>query len=207
LSESALKLLSDIRQCRLCEKQFAHQPNPIIQLNSQARILIIGQAPGLKAHQSDQPWNDPSGDKLRDWLGVSRDMFYNESLFAHLPMALCFPGYKNGADAPPPKICEKTWHKPALQLLKPQLTLIIGRYAQQHYLPEYPSLTEAIQASSILASSKEQNTQKLQKSQFTLPHPSGRNNRWLAKHPWFETETLPTIKNAVARVLNAANCG
>ncbi|NVK57792.1 MAG: uracil-DNA glycosylase family protein [Alteromonadaceae bacterium] len=182
-------LLAEVRACRLCADTLPHPPRPILQADCAARILIIGQAPGIKAHDSALPWNDASGDKLRRWLGVTREQFYSPQ-FAHLPMAFCFPGYKNGADAPPPKICAPSWHARVMTLLKPALTLHIGRYSQQYYLPEYATLTDAVRATTAHGGER-----------FVLPHPSGRNNRWQSRNPWFESHALTQIQQRVQEVL------
>lgn len=183
------KLFSDIHRCTLCSGVLPHAPRPVVQLHAEAKIVIVGQAPGIKAHESHQPWNDASGDKLRLWLGVNRSAFYS-SLFTHLPMAFCFPGYKNGADAPPPKICSATWHKPVLDQLSPELMIHIGRYSQQYYFPEYKTLTDAVEQTASSGSDA-----------MVLPHPSGRNNRWLVKNPWFEKRVLPLLREKVAAIL------
>lgn len=190
MSSSLQTLVNDIRQCKLCQTQFSHAPNPIIQVSDTAKVLIIGQAPGVKAHQSNTPWNDDSGDKLRRWLGVNKPQFYNDALFAHLPMAFCFPGYKHNADAPPPKICAQTWHNNVLRQLSPTLTLYIGRYSQQRYLPMFKSVTQAVRGTTHTAGHC-----------HALPHPSGRNNRWLAQHPWFEKHAILTIQQSVKSAL------
>lgn len=189
MTQPADSLLAEIRSCTLCAGNLPYPPRPIVQIEAQARILIIGQAPGVKAHDSAKPWNDSSGDKLRHWLGVNREQFYSPA-FTHLPMAFCFPGYKNGADAPPPKICAQTWHARVQALLHPALTLYIGRYSQQYYLPGHKTLTEAVRST----------TQTPGKA-FALPHPSGRNNRWQARNPWFEAHSLAVLRQRVRAVL------
>ncbi len=189
MTRQADSLLAEIRSCKLCAGNLPYPPRPIVQIEEQARILIIGQAPGIKAHDSSQPWNDASGDKLRGWLGVNREQFYSP-IFTHLPMAFCFPGYKNGADAPPPKICAVTWHAKVQAQLKPALTLYIGRYSQQYYLPEYKTLTEAVRL-----------TTQSPGNAYSLPHPSGRNNRWQARNPWFEAQSLEVLRYSIAGIL------
>ena len=182
-------LVVKARNCRLCAPHLPHQPNPIFSTAPSTKVLIIGQAPGLEAHERTIAFDDPSGDRLRDWLSVSRETFYNPSLISVLPMGFCFPGYKNGADAPPRKECAPAWHNDFLLYLKPEVTLYVGRYSQQYYLPQFKTLTEAVRTPS--------------ESHFVLPHPSGRNNRWLAKNPWFELEILPALKRSIASVLSA----
>ena len=181
------KLLKNIHQCKQCEGCIPFPPRPILQVATTARILIIGQAPGAAAHHANKPWLDKSGDRLRDWLGVSADIFYNPRIFAVIPMGFCFPGYKNKADAPPRKECAPLWHKALIGALNPTITLLVGRYAQQYYLPKFSSLTEAVRQTSY-----NNNTP------YVLPHPSGRNNVWLKKNPWFQASVLPIIKTAVA---------
>ena len=180
----------EISACRICQGILPNAPRPIFQLSPQAKIVIIGQAPGIKAHDSAQPWNDASGDKLRSWLGVTRAQFYSD-LFAHIPMAFCFPGYKRGADAPPPKICAETWHDRALSYIAPQLIIHIGRYSQAYYLPQFKTLTEAVKATSTS-----------QGQRIVLPHPSGRNNRWQAKNKWFEAEVIPLLRQRLRYLLS-----
>jgi len=179
--------LEKIRACRLCEGQMDRPPNPILQAHSGARILIASQAPGNKADRSGVPFNDPSGSRLRDWMQISEQDFYDPRRVAILPMGFCFPGYKNGADAPPRKECAPAWHNDFLLYLKPEVTLYVGRYSQQYYLPQHKTLTEAVRSPT--------------ETHFVLPHPSGRNNRWLAKNPWFELDTLPKLRDTVESVL------
>ena len=181
-------LVVNARNCRLCAPFLPHEPNPIFNTAPSAKILIVGQAPGLKAHQRDTAFDDPSGDRLRDWMSISKETFYTPHLVSVMPMAFCFPGYKNGADAPPRKECAPAWHKQFLSFLQPKVTLYVGRYAQQYYLPQFRTLTEAVQ--------------KPSESHFVLPHPSGRNNRWLAKNPWFELDILPDLKRTIVSVLS-----
>lgn len=184
--KSVNALMQEIRQCRLCEAHLPYVPNPVLAASAQSDLVLIGQAPGIKAHQSSTPWNDASGSRLRDWLGISADTFYDPQYVSLVPMGFCFPGYVRGADAPPRKECAPTWHKRLLSGISPQLTILIGRYAQQYYLPGYKTLTEAV---------KKQNNPEA--SLIVLPHPSGRNNRWLRQNPWFEEITLPLLKTKV----------
>ncbi|WP_414828501.1 uracil-DNA glycosylase family protein [Alteromonas sp. H39] len=180
------RLIKEVRQCRLCEAHLPYDPNPVLAASAASRLILIGQAPGIKAHQSSTPWNDASGNRLRDWLGIEFNTFYNAQYVSLVPMGFCFPGYVRGADAPPRKECAPTWHERLLRCISPQLTVLIGRYAQQYYLPSYPTLTQAV---------KEQNTPEA--TLMVLPHPSGRNNRWLRQNPWFIETTLPLLKNKV----------
>ncbi|MBU2976604.1 uracil-DNA glycosylase family protein [Alteromonas sp. C1M14] len=185
-------LLSKIKHCQICQHALPYPPNPVLSASPHAAITLIGQAPGLKAHESSTPWDDASGTRLRQWLGLDASSFYNDSLLAIIPMGFCFPGYKNGADAPPRKECAPAWHNALLNFIRPQLMILVGRYAQQYYLPQFKTLTQAVNA---------QNKTVRGVNTLVLPHPSGRNNRWLAQHPWFEERVLPEVKETVARVI------
>jgi len=195
---SSIDEISDrISACRNCEARFlatesGHQPRPVAWLSDRAPILIAGQAPGARVHASGIPFDDPSGDRLRDWLGVDRDTFYDRSRFAILPMAFCFPGYKNGSDLPPPPDCAKLWRQPAMAAM-PQikLTLLIGGYAQKWHLDgKALSVTERVRGWSDHIPDA-----------VPLPHPSWRNTGWLKKHPWFETDILPWLRARVRTLL------
>lgn len=192
-------LQAQITKCTLCAERFAatktaHQPRPVAWLSSSAPILIAGQAPGARVQISGRPFTDPSGDRLRDWLGVDETAFYDRSKFAILPMAFCFPGYDaKGSDLPPPKICADTWRNTAMQEMpQTKLILLIGAYAQKWHLPSTKklSLTARVEAWRDHAPAI-----------FSLPHPSWRNTGWIKKHPWFETELLPVLRNRVASLL------
>ena len=184
--KSMNSLMTEIRQCTLCKEHLPYSPNPVLAASVASKLVLIGQAPGIKAHQTSTPWNDASGNRLRDWLGIKTDTFYNTQYVSLVPMGFCFPGYVRGADAPPRKECATTWHKPLLGGISAQLTVLIGRYAQHYYQPQYKTLTEAV---------KSHNTPET--SLMILPHPSGRNNRWLRQNPWFEEITLPLLKKKV----------
>lgn len=186
-------LMQEVRQCRLCEEHLPYKPNPVLAASARSQLVIIGQAPGIKAHESSTPWNDASGMRLRDWLGIDRDTFYDSKYVSLIPMGFCFPGYLRGADAPPRKECAPTWHKRLLSEISTKLTVLVGRYAQHYYLPEYKTLTEAV---------KQHNTPD--RNIMVLPHPSGRNNRWLRQNPWFDEITLMQLKQKI-RDLNLAN--
>ena len=175
--------LENIRHCSLCQSSLPLPARPVVQLHPHARILIIGQAPGLLAHNSHTPWNDPSGDRLRGWLNVSRSQFYDPTLFAIMPMGFCYPGKKNGGDAPPSPACAPAWHNRIWQLIEPDLTILVGSYAQKYYLPTYSTLTEAV------------NAHVGDESMFVLPHPSGRNNRWLKQNEAALNNQLSAIRN------------
>ncbi|WP_100658579.1 uracil-DNA glycosylase family protein [Alteromonas flava] len=188
---SVAKLCQQVQNCTLCSSLLPHKPRPIFLFNPTARINLISQAPGRLAHESGIAWNDASGNRLRDWLGLTTHEFYNLGLVNVLPMGFCFPGYKNGADAPPIKICAPTWHPEFLAKSAAVFHIYIGRYAQQYYWPNYPTLTSAVADWQTL----------LKESALVLPHPSGRNNRWLAKHPWFEHSLLPQVRETISQIL------
>lgn len=188
-SESFCALMDRVRDCRLCEFALPHTPRPVLAASEHADIVIIGQAPGLIAHNTNTPWNDKSGDRLRHWLGIEHNTFYNPQRIALIPMGFCFPGYKNGADAPPRKECAPTWHNTLLSRINPQLTILVGRYAQQYYCKQYKTLTEAVK------------NQPVSGTLAVLPHPSGRNNRWLGRHPWFEASILPALRAQITHIL------
>lgn len=196
----ALKTLqTNITSCTLCTDRFAatktaHQPRPIAWLSSSAPILIAGQAPGARVQISGRPFTDPSGDRLRDWMGVDEAAFYDRSKFAVLPMAFCFPGYDaKGADLPPPRLCADTWQDMAMaHMPQVKLTLLIGAYAQKWHLPETKKLSVTARVA---------NWRDHAPVIFPLPHPSWRNSGWIKKNPWFETELLPVLQGRVASLL------
>ena len=179
--------LESVQQCRICEEFLPLGPRPVVQLDAQATILIAGQAPGRRVHESGVPFDDPSGDRLRDWLGVSRDVFYDRTKVAILPMGFCYPGTGKSGDLPPRRECAATWRRELLQRLEQvRLTLVIGEYAHKWHLPHrQKNLTETVRA-----------WQDYAPSIFPLPHPSPRNNIWLKKNPWFAESLLPALKKA-----------
>ncbi|MGF1752998.1 uracil-DNA glycosylase family protein [Vibrio makurazakiensis] len=186
-------LLADIRNCRVCEAELSHGANPVIQAHPDATLLIIGQAPGLKVHESSVPWNDASGVRLREWLGIDENTFYNEQKVAIVPMGLCYPGKGKSGDLPPRKECAPLWHKQVLKSLPNiKMTLLIGQYAQNYYLEDKTTttLTETIRQWQTWAPDF-----------LPLPHPSPRNNIWLKKNAWFEREVLPYIRKQVSEHL------
>jgi len=196
---SAETLRAQIRDCRLCQERFAatrtaHAPRPVTWFESSARILVIGQAPGLRVHQSGTPFLDRSGDRLRDWMGVDAATFYDRSRIAIVPMAFCFPGYSAaGADLPPPRICAETWHPSVMTRLPGvRMTLLIGGYAQRHYL----RLPASARVAETVA-----NWRQSAPAVIPLPHPSWRNSGWLKRHPWFEEELLPELRHRIAALL------
>lgn len=186
----AEQLVKQAKQCVHCTNMLPHAPKPIFIWPHKPKIVLISQAPGRLAHDSSLAWNDASGDRLRAWLGVDRKQFYESGLFAVLPMSFCFPGYKNNADAPPLKPCAPLWHPQFLEHANPSLILNIGRYSQQYYLSDYANLTLAIS-----------DFQRLLPNKIALPHPSGRNNRWLAKHSWFEQDLVPVLQERIKDIV------
>jgi len=191
-------LSDEITQCRLCAERFAathtaHDPRPVVWFRPSARLLIAGQAPGMRVHKSGKPFDDPSGDRLRDWLGIGPDQFYDLNRVAVVPMAFCFPGYDaKGSDLPPPRICGETWHKRVMQALgQVRLTVLVGGYAHKYHLGVKTGVTETVKAWSERAPAV-----------FTLPHPSWRNTAWLKKNPWFEADLLPDLRREVQKALH-----
>ncbi|WP_298716030.1 uracil-DNA glycosylase family protein [uncultured Oceanisphaera sp.] len=186
------RLLPQVRACRLCEAHLPLGPRPVVQMAPQARIMIIGQAPGTRVHETGIPWNDPSGDTLRRWLQLSREQFYDPDVIAIMPMGFCYPGRGKNGDLPPRPECAPTWHEPLLAALpRIRLTLLIGQYAQRYYLGnQYKTLTETVRHWRDFAPDR-----------LPLPHPSPRNRRWLSQNPWFEQEELPALRQRVHQVL------
>lgn len=195
MSRHTPTLLQRIRQCTLCASELPLPPKPILQVDRAARILIAAQAPGRLAHEAGRPFDDPSGDRLRRWLGVSRAQFYDARLFALVPMGFCFPGSRAGGDLPPRPECAPAWRQELLAYLPNiELTLVIGQYSQAYHLPHSEkTLTERVR-----------NWRKYWPQQLPLPHPSGRNNRWLKSHPWFEQEVIPCLQDRVKAIVEAA---
>ncbi|MEL6300016.1 MAG: uracil-DNA glycosylase family protein [Pseudomonadota bacterium] len=189
---SIQRLLKKVSDCSICSEHLPLGPRPVVQLHPAARILIAGQAPGRKVHESGVPFDDASGDRLREWLGVSREVFYDPKQLAILPMGFCFPGTGKSGDLPPRPECAPAWRDQLLgRLTSLELTLVIGQYAKAYHLPNAAkSVTETVQA-----------WRKHWPTVIPLPHPSPRNNIWLRKNPWFERELLPQLKSRVAEVL------
>ena len=182
------QILGDIAECRLCEAELIDGVRPVVQANENAQLVIIGQAPGIRVHNSGVPWDDPSGDRLRQWLNMDADAFYGDQV-AILPMGFCYPGKGKSGDLPPRKECAPAWHDKVLsELPNAKLILLIGSYAQHYYLESpYRTLTETVQ-----------NFSDFLPKYFVLPHPSPRNNIWLKKNPWFETEVLPALRERLS---------
>jgi len=186
------QLLIEVRSCTVCHKELPLEPNPVLRAKRAARILVIGQAPGVKVHESGIPWNDPSGKRLRMWLNVTDDAFYDETKIAIIPMGFCYPGKGNSGDLPPRKECAELWHQKLLnQLPNIKLTLLIGQYAQKYYLTK----TEATLAQTVKA------WQTYGPKFFPLPHPSPRNTRWFKNNSWFESKTIPQLRKKVRSAL------
>lgn len=188
------RLLEQVRACRLCEAHLPLGPRPVLRAERGARLLIVGQAPGTKVHATGIPWNDPSGERLRAWMGVTREQFYDASRIAIMPMGFCYPGrLPRGGDAPPRPECAPLWHDRVLaQLPRIELVLLVGSYAQQHYLDTLrkSTLTETVRA-----------WREYAPDYLPLPHPSFRNNHWLKQNTWFEEEVLPELRRRVAPIV------
>ncbi|WP_323786287.1 uracil-DNA glycosylase family protein [Thalassovita sp.] len=196
-------LTEDIAACRICADRFAatatrHAPRPVPWFRPSARVLVAGQAPGLRVHETGKPFFDRSGDRLRDWLGLSPEEFYDLDRVACVPAAFCFPGYSaKRADLPPPPICAGTWQERVMAALPAlQLRVLVGAYAHRNHLGVKGPLTETVR-----------NWQNYAPGIFVLPHPSWRNTGWLRRNPWFETELLPELKAAVRAAMNSNRIG
>lgn len=186
-------LLAEIRACRVCEEFLPHGPRPVLAASPTVRLLIVGQAPGRKVHESGIAWQDISGDRLRKWLAVDKETFYNDAKVALVPTGFCFPGSGNSGDLPPRPECAPLW-KPRLrpELNQVRLTLVVGAYAQAEELGDRakPTLTETVRA-----------WREYGPDVIPLPHPSPRNRPWLRKNPWFESELLPELRGSVRAAL------
>jgi len=202
--DSVEKLHDRIKACRICVETpignpLPHEPRPVAVLSSKAKIMIIGQAPGTRVHESGRPFTDPSGDRLRNWMGIDDEIFYNPDKLAIAPMGFCFPGLDaKGGDLPPRKECAKKWQEEVLEAM-PQVEtiLLIGMYAQKHHLGKKAAktLTETVHNwREITAMSNDPTF-------IPLPHPSWRNNTWIKKHPWFSSELLPELKKHVQKAV------
>ena len=186
-------LLTEIRACRICEEHLPLRPRPVVVATVSARVLIAGQAPGTRVHESGVPWDDASGDRLREWLDLDRDVFYDDSQVAIVPQGFCYPGKAGGGDLPPRPECALTWHDRLLAQL-PNVNLIVaaGRYAQKFHLGgrNKKTLTETVRA-----------WREYAPAVVPVPHPSWHNNRWLTVNPWFEHETLTYLRKRVRRLI------
>jgi uracil-DNA glycosylase len=194
IQQSMKQLLQQVKNCTVCAAHLADGVNPIIAAAPKSRIIIIGQAPGRIVHNTSIPWNDKSGDNLRNWLGIGKDIFYNPVLIALMPMGFCYPGVCKSGDLPPRPECAPLWHEKLLKKMpQVQLTLLIGQYAQNYYLGNTAkkNLTETVR-----------NFKNYLPLYFPLPHPSPRNNIWQAKNDWFGKEVLPELKKRVSSILS-----
>ena len=189
---SLTRLLEDVRACRHCEAHLPLGPRPVLRARPSARILLVGQAPGTRVHASGIPWDDPSGDRLRDWMGVDRTTFYDERKIAIVPIGFCYPGKGKSGDLPPRPECAPRWHASVLERLPNiELTLLIGKYAQDYYLADdFGNLTERVR-----------HWRDAPVATLPLPHPSPRNQLWLKKNPWFTEEVLPQLGANVSQLL------
>jgi uracil-DNA glycosylase len=185
-------LLREIRACTRCASDLAAGPRPVVQFSATSRIIIIGQAPGTRVHESGVPWNDASGERLRDWTGIDPATFYDPAKIALMPMGFCYPGTGTSGDLPPRPECAPLWHDQVLAALpEDRLTLLVGSYAQARYLPAGKmSLTEAVRGFAGCLPSA-----------FPLPHPSWRSTGWMTKNPWFEADVLPRLRSVVDAAL------
>ena len=190
MANSLNQLLTEIRACEICKEGLPHhEPRPVVEGASKAKIMIVGQAPGSVVHASGVPWDDASGRNLRRWLGVTDEQFYDPNLFAIVPMGFCYPGKGKSGDLPPRPECAPKWHKPLFDLMPEiKLTLLIGLYAQAYYLGDRRkrTLTETVT-----------NYQEYLPEYLPLVHPSPRNGIWQRKHPWFEAEVVPELQQVV----------
>lgn len=186
------QLQQDIARCRHCEAELPLGPRPVLQVGRQAKILIAGQAPGRRVHESGVPFDDASGNRLREWLNMDASVFYDPQQVAILPMAFCYPGSSPNGDLPPPKVCAQKWRQQVLaQMPNIVLTLVIGQYAQAwHFDDTVGNLTQRVQQ-----------WQRYWPEQVPLPHPSPRNNRWLRNNPWFEQQLLPRLQQRIKQIL------
>jgi uracil-DNA glycosylase len=186
-------LLREVRACRVCEAHLPNPPKPILLAAASATLMIVGQAPGRKVHETGIPWNDPSGDRLREWLKLEREVFYNSRRIAIIPAGFCYPGTGVNGDLPPRPECAPLWH-PKLRALLPhiKLTLLVGNYAQAYYLGDRmkSSVTETVRT-----------YQEYLPEFLPLPHPSPRNRGWLKSNPWFERKVIPQLRLLVSSAL------
>ena len=199
MPETLDELLARIRACRICldaanGRPLPHEPRPVVIASKTARVLIASQAPGIRVHASGKPFDDRSGDRLREWMGVTQDEFYDPSLFAIVPMGFCFPGYDaKGSDLPPRRECAPAWRAPLMaHMPQIELVLLIGQYAQAWHIPaeRRPNMTQTVSAWREIYATTDPHA-------IVLPHPSWRNTGWLKKNSWFETDLLPVLRDEV----------
>jgi uracil-DNA glycosylase len=192
-AETLDQLSKRVRACRLCEAELPLGPRPVFRVDARARLLIASQAPGTRVHETGLPFNDPSGDRLRDWMGVNRETFYDVERIAIVPMGFCYPGKGDWGDLPPMKRCAETWRQPLMDRLpNVELVLAVGQYAVRWHVPHAKGpLTKVVRENA-----------GRRDLVLPLPHPSPRNNIWLSKNPWFEEEVVPVLRERVAEVLS-----
>ena len=185
-------LVKEVKSCTICKDKLSDGVRPVFQLHPKARILIVGQAPGRKVHESGIPFDDASGNRLREWLGINHEIFYNDEQIAILPMGFCYPGTGKNGDLPPRPECEPAWRSQLMQQIPNiKITLVLGMYAQKyHFGNEYRTLTELVKS-----------WKKYWPNVIPLPHPSPRNNIWLSKNQWFETELVPKLQTKISSIL------
>jgi uracil-DNA glycosylase len=187
--------VAEIHGCQVCQAFLPHPPRPVVQLGAGARLLIVGQAPGVRVHRSGIPWNDASGTRLRQWLGLDAERFYDSRFVSILPIGFCYPGRGPSGDLPPRPECAPLWHPRVLPHLESvALTVLVGRYAQAYYLGSRagPTLADTVAA-----------FESFLPEYLPIPHPSPRNQHWLGRHPWFERRVLPQLQARVARLSGA----
>lgn len=196
--ESLDSLLARVRACNACAATLPLGPRPVLAAHEDARILIVGQAPGTRVHQTGIPWNDPSGDRLRGWMGIGREVFYDRTKVAIVPMGFCYPGRGGGGDLPPRPECAPAWHAAILDRLPNlELTILAGRFAVDYYLrPKLCDVPPRAPLSDMVARWRHTAPEL-----FPLPHPSPRNRLWFKRHAWFESELVPALRARVAEVL------
>lgn len=196
MSEEIDALYKAIKGCVVCGSELTTGVKPVLTIDDRSKILIVGQAPGLKVHLSGIPWDDQSGRELRSWLGVTEELFYEPKNFSIMPMGFCYPGKGKSGDLPPRSVCAPLWHDTVLsRLSNVRMILLVGQYAQSYYLRKerYSTLTETVR-----------NYEHYLPTYFPLPHPSPRNFIWMAKNPWFKQETVPVLQKLVKRILQEA---
>ncbi|WP_309043194.1 uracil-DNA glycosylase family protein [Marinobacter sediminicola] len=186
------ELVQQVRACTLCADFLPLGPRPVVQLSPESRILVVGQAPGTRVHETGVPFNDPSGDRLRQWMGITREDFYDDRKLAILPMGFCYPGTGKSGDLPPRPECAPAWRSALLERLPNiALTLVIGQYAHAWHLPgAKKSVTENVR-----------NWRDFWPEKLPMPHPSPRNNLWLRRNPWYESEVIPELQERIAKLL------
>lgn len=193
--ETLEQLLQRVRACTVCAEHLPFPPKPVLRAKKSARLMIVGQAPGTKVQETGIPWNDPSGDRLREWLQMDRETFYDEASIAIIPAGFCYPGRGKSGDMPPRPECAPLWHPPLRAALpKIKLTLLVGSYAQAYYLGarRKETLSDTVRAYA-----------EYLPDFFPLPHPSPRNRLWLKQRPWFDAEVVPALRNHLGQILKA----